>query len=236
MNSSWLRAPATIFICSAKSSGPPSRELFRLRRPRKPQDRRQLARGPRPEASSSAPNDRLDQSVDELPHRTCVLRPQGAAQFLDLAAVDLRDISGATGARARRRRVRSRGRGVVARASELVRQSRGRLFVGQGVDEPIDLLADALLFAVGWRECSPGFCLQAIRFGGEIRAKTLNKSGSISGWAVPRPRRSTVSRRMVRRSPSRAFVARGVEQPKRALLTLEKPPPQTPQRMSPENR
>ena len=69
-------------------------------------------------------------------------------------------------------------------------------------------------------------------------AKTLNRSGSMSRLRRPSITvASSVSRRMVRRLPQTVSpLLRAVEQPKCASLILEKPPPQTPQRIRPEKR
>src|SRR5271165_1750159 len=155
---------------------PPSRSFF-VWRPRKPQDRRELPAHLDPEASVlRRQNDRLDEAPDELPRRTCVLRPQGVVQFLDFAAVDLRDIR----VQSRRRRRRRLELALELEApslelSELVLQSCSRLSISQSVDEPIDLPADALLFAADMGDVRPGLRLKAIPFGGEFLSEDLEQ-------------------------------------------------------------
>ena len=121
--------------------------------------------------------------------------------------------------------------------SELVLQSCGRLSIGQSVDEPIDLPADALPFAADAR-VRPGFRLQAIPFGGEFLREDLEQV------RIHQPAAQAVHHRRLERVPADGQtiaadvspLLRAVEQPKCASLILEKPPPQTPQRIRPEKR
>src|SRR5271165_1293448 len=139
---------------------PPSRSFF-VWRPRKPQDRRELPAHLDPEASVlRRQNDRLDEAPDELPRRTCVLRHIRV--------------------QSRRRRRRRLELALELEApslelSELVLQSCSRLSISQSVDEPIDLPADALLFAADMGDVRPGLRLKAIPFGGEFLSEDLEQ-------------------------------------------------------------
>ena len=231
-------APATIFICSAKSSGPPA-GAFSFGIPKASGSPR-APRALRPEASVLGhQHDRLDEAADELPRRTCVLRPQGVVQFLDFAAVDLRDVRMQPGAGAAAVfSSRSSSRRRRSSSLSLSCQSCGRLSVSQSVDEPIDLPADALPFAADTVRFAPACACSRFHSAANSSAKTLNRSGSMSRLRSPSITvASSASRRMVRRLPQTVSpLLRAVEQPKCASLILEKPPPQTPQRMSPEKR
>ncbi|HXZ17586.1 MAG TPA: hypothetical protein VEH77_16780 [Roseiarcus sp.] len=121
---------------------------------------------------------------------------------------------------------------------QLLRQAGGGLSVGQRVDQPVDLPADALPLVPKAGLVRAGLGLQPVPFGGDSSAKTLNRSGSMSRLLSPSMTvASSASRRMVKRFPHTASpLLRAAEQPKCASLILEKPPPQTPQRMSPEKR
>src|SRR5208283_4624943 len=119
---------------------------------------------------------------------------------------------------------------------ELSFQPLGRLPIGQCVNKPIDLPADPLPFAACAAKKGARLCLKPVP--PNFCAKTLNKTGSMSRLRSPSMTvASSASRRIVRRfAQTVSPLLRAVEQPKCASLILEKPPPQTPRHMSPENR
>ena len=91
-------------------------------------------------------------------------------------------------------------------------QSCGRLSVGQSVDEPIDLPADALPFAADMGNVRPGLRLKAIPFGGEFLREDLEQV------RIHEPAAQAVHHRRLERVPADgqtiaadglAFVARG---------------------------
>ena len=136
---------------------PPSRGFF-VRAARKPQDRRQFSPHlhPKPPVVRHE-HDRVDEAADQLPHGRGVVRPERSVQLFDLASVGLRDAGMQPwGRRGGCLKFLLEFEATPLELLEFLRQAGGGVSVGDSVDQPVDLPADAVAFRPEAAHIGPG--------------------------------------------------------------------------------